>query len=58
VTRTIRTGVQNDQLTEITDGLEEGDQVVIPGTTTRAPNVGGPGGAVPKPGGGAVFISR
>jgi HlyD family secretion protein len=44
VARTVRTGVQNDQLVEITDGLSEGEQIVIQGTSTRAPNVGGPGG--------------
>jgi HlyD family secretion protein len=54
--RTVRTGVQNDQFVEITDGLSEGDQVIIQGTSTRAPNVGGPGGA---PGGGQrVVIGR
>ena len=42
VTRTVRTGVQNDQMVEISEGLQEGDQVVIPSTTTRAPNVAGP----------------
>jgi RND family efflux transporter MFP subunit len=46
--RTVRTGVQNDTLTEITDGLAEGDQVLIQGTTTRAPNVAGPGGGGPQ----------
>jgi hypothetical protein len=49
-TRTVRTGVQNDALIEVTDGLTEGDQVLIQGTTTRAPNVGP--GAGPGPGGG------
>jgi RND family efflux transporter MFP subunit len=55
VTTTVKTGVQNDQLVEITDGLQEGQQIMVQGTTTRAPNAG-PGGA-PVPGGGrAVFI--
>lgn len=54
-TRTVRTGVQNDQLVEITEGLKEGDQVLIQGTSTRAPNVGGPGGA---PGPNRVVIGR
>ena len=40
----IRRGISNDQSTAITDGLAEGDQVVIPTTQTRAPTVGGPGG--------------
>jgi HlyD family secretion protein len=43
--RTIRRGISNDQTTEITEGLNEGDQVVLPTTQTRAPTVGGgPGG--------------
>jgi RND family efflux transporter MFP subunit len=41
--RTVKTGVQNDQLVEITDGLQEGDQVLVQGTTTRSPNPGVPG---------------
>jgi multidrug efflux pump subunit AcrA (membrane-fusion protein) len=49
--RTVKTGVQNDQLVEITDGLEEGDQILVQGTTTRAPTAGGPG-----PGQQRVFI--
>ena len=50
-TRTVKTGVQNDQLVEITDGLQEGDQILVQGTTTRAPAAGGPG-----PGQQRVFI--
>jgi multidrug efflux pump subunit AcrA (membrane-fusion protein) len=51
----VKTGVQNDQFVEITDGLQEGQQIMVQGTTTRAPNV--PGGALPGPGGGArVFV--
>lgn len=49
VSRVVKTGVQNDQFVEITDGLQEGDQIVISGTTTRAPT-GGRG----LPGGGPV----
>lgn len=56
-TRTVRTGVQNDQIVEITDGLNEGDQVIIQGTSTRAPNIGGPGGGPPG-GGQRVVIGR
>ena len=48
-TRTVRTGVQSEQFVEITDGLLEGDQIVIQGTSTRAPNLGGPGGGGPGP---------
>ena len=48
ITRPVKTGVQNDQNVEITDGLQEGDQIMIQSTATRAPNGGGPG----VPGGG------
>ena len=51
-TRPVRTGVQNDTLVEITDGLNEGDQVLIQGTTTRQPSLGGAGGGPGGPGGG------
>ena len=59
VQRSVKTGVQNEQVVEITDGLQEGDQVMITGTTTRAPNTGGPGGGG-LPGGGPqrVVIGR
>jgi multidrug efflux pump subunit AcrA (membrane-fusion protein) len=57
INRVVKTGVQNDQLMEITDGLAEGDQVVIQGTSTRAPNLGGPGGG-PAGGGQRVVIGR
>jgi HlyD family secretion protein len=54
-TRTIKTGVQNDQFVEITDGLQEGEQILVQGTVTRAPNTGGgPGG--PGAGGTRVFV--
>jgi len=56
-TRTVSAGMSNDQSTEVTDGLREGDLVVIPATTTAAPRVpqtgaigGMPGMGVP-PGG-------
>jgi len=54
--RVIRRGLSNDQMTEISDGLVEGDQVVIPTTTTRSPtNIpGGFGGPVVAPGAGPV----
>jgi multidrug efflux pump subunit AcrA (membrane-fusion protein) len=58
-TRPVKTGVQNDQFVEITDGLQEGDQIMVQATTTRSPNAGGPPG-VPRPAGpgpgGAVFV--
>jgi RND family efflux transporter MFP subunit len=50
--RPVKTGVQNDQFVEITDGLQEGDQIMIPSTVTRAPS--GPG--VPGVGGNRVVI--
>jgi HlyD family secretion protein len=48
----VKTGVQNDQFVEITDGLTEGQQIMVQGTTTRVPTGGGGGG----PGGERVFI--
>jgi HlyD family secretion protein len=50
--RPVKTGVQNEQSVEITDGLQEGEQILVQGTTTRAPNagVGVPGAPVPGPG--------
>jgi len=47
--RTVRRGISNDQVTEITDGLAEGDRVVIPTTQTRAPS--GSAAGVPGVGG-------
>ena len=55
-TRTVTVGMSNDQFTEVTDGLQENEQVVIPTTSTapsRAPSVGGFG----MPGGG-IMIRR
>ncbi len=47
-TRTVQTGVSNDQFTEIVSGLQAGEKVVIPTTSTapigRVPGLGGPGG--------------
>jgi HlyD family secretion protein len=37
--RVVRVGVSNDQYTEITDGLNEGDEVLVGGTTTTSPRV-------------------
>jgi len=50
-TRTVQVGASNDTSTQITSGLQDGDTVVIPVTSTRAPNVGAPGigGAATKP---------
>ncbi|GIW11149.1 MAG: hypothetical protein KatS3mg061_2206 [Dehalococcoidia bacterium] len=44
-TRRVRVGVSNDQQTEILEGVREGEQVVIPSTTTRPPS--GVGGGAP-----------
>ena len=47
-TRPVQTGLANDQVTEIISGLQPGERVVIPGTTTaqaRVPGLGGFGGA-------------
>jgi HlyD family secretion protein len=54
--RPVKTGVQNDQFVEIADGLAEGEQIVISGTTARVPTGGGPG--VPGIGGQRVQIGR
>ena len=55
--RIVKTGVQSDQFVEITDGLQEGDQLVIQGTTTRVPTGGG-GPGVPGVGGPRVQVGR
>ncbi|HET6319122.1 MAG TPA: efflux RND transporter periplasmic adaptor subunit, partial [Chloroflexota bacterium] len=59
--RTVQVGLANDQQTEILSGLQPGDRVVLPTTTTAAPRVGGPGGLGGggfggPAGGGAVFV--
>jgi hypothetical protein len=48
--------VQSDTFIEITDGVREGDQLVIQGTTTRVPTGGGAG--VPGVGGRPVQVGR
>jgi len=50
-TRPVRTGLSNDQFTEILEGLREGENVLIPTTTTVQPRLGGGLGPAPKPGG-------
>lgn len=51
-TRTIQTGMSGDQTTEVTSGLQEGDKVVIPTTTTTNRGVPGAGGFSAPAGGG------
>lgn len=59
--RVVRVGLSGDQMTEIVEGLAEGEQVVIPGTattttstsSTRAPGAPGFGGGFPGVPGGA-----
>lgn len=51
-TREVKVGVSNDQWTEITEGLAEGDQVVISGTTAAQPRGGGAGVMIGGPVGG------
>jgi HlyD family secretion protein len=58
VARPVKTGVQNDQVVEITDGVQEGEQIVVNGTTTRAPGGGGPGVPGPGPGSQRVVIGK
>jgi macrolide-specific efflux system membrane fusion protein len=61
-TRTIQTGLADDQRTEVTEGLSEGDTVLIEvraattrtATTGAMPGGGIPGAAVPL-GGGTAF---
>jgi RND family efflux transporter MFP subunit len=55
--RPVKTGVQNDSLVEISDGLTEGDQVLITGTTTKSPLGPRPGGG-PGPGPQPVVVTR
>jgi HlyD family secretion protein len=62
--RPVQVGMANDQQSEIVSGLQPGDKVVIPSTTTaanaRVPGLtpgGGPGGPG-GPGGGPVFVTR
>ncbi|NVI91517.1 efflux RND transporter periplasmic adaptor subunit [Actinomadura sp. BRA 177] len=50
-TVTVEVGVKGDQGTEITSGLEEGDQVVV--TSTSTPGTSGTSGRQGFPGGGA-----
>jgi HlyD family secretion protein len=52
----VTTGLSNDQVTEVIDGVTEGATVVIPSTTTTQPRVGGFGGG--PPGGGNVQVIR
>ncbi len=55
--RSVQTGASNDQMTEIASGLQQGDQVVIPSTSTaqpRTPNLQ-MGGAIGGGGGGGNF---
>lgn len=62
--RRIEVGMANDQFTEVTAGLNEGETVILPQTAARAsvPGagaiVGGPGGPqqFPAPGGGTLLI--
>lgn len=39
--RQVRTGLSNDQVTEVVEGLQDGEMVVMPITRTAAPRVGG-----------------
>jgi len=51
--RTVQVGMTNDTYTEITSGLQEGEQVVIPSTTAAAPRTGGGFGGF---GGGTIIM--
>ncbi len=53
VEKQIRTGMSNDQFTEVTEGLKEGEEVVIVTTATNQPLAGGRSffGGMPPTGG-------
>lgn len=55
-TRTIQTGMTGDQTTEVIGGLQEGDRVVIPTTSTTTRGVPGAGGFGAPPGGGTFIM--
>lgn len=57
-TQTIQTGMSGDQTTEVTSGLQEGDRVVIPTTTTTSRGVPGglTGGLTGGAPGGGTFM--
>ena len=55
-TRVVKVGLPNDQMTEITEGLNEGEVVLIPTTTSALQ--GGRGGAMAAPAGGPVMVTR
>ncbi len=61
VPRQVQVGMSNDQLTEITEGLSEGDEVAIPTTTARAAVPGANAGQRPGNatfgGGGPVIVT-
>lgn len=40
-TREVKVGISNEQMSEITEGLAEGDQVVVSATTAAQPRTGG-----------------
>ncbi len=51
--RPVQVGLANDQQTEITSGVNEGETVIVPGTTTAPVRAGGAGSGIPGTGGGA-----
>jgi nickel-dependent lactate racemase len=58
VEKQIRTGMSNDQFTEVTEGLKEGEEVVIVTTATNRPLTGGASsffGGMPPTGGGFMM---
>ncbi|MEU8177309.1 efflux RND transporter periplasmic adaptor subunit [Microbispora hainanensis] len=48
--RTVKVGVRGDSYVQITDGLSEGDQVVLPGASTAFPDEGFPAATSPSNG--------
>ena len=57
-TRQVKTGLVNGQVTEVVEGVAEGDMVVIPATTAQVPRVGPFGAGGPPPGAQPVIVAK
>lgn len=53
-TRQVRVGISGDQMSEIVEGLSEGERVVVPGAATPQRGFGATGGVMVRPAGGAT----
>jgi hypothetical protein len=58
--RQIKTGLGDEQFTEVVEGVGEGETVVIPATTTQASRVGplDTGGSAGAPGAQPVVVAK